>query len=112
MSGLRVFLPISLTVILFGQTEQNAVPNPGAAIDRAVRAIGKSSLGLARPMLSLGLNQLAPQLRAASKCSVPLREMKIPEDKTFTIIERQPPRDFTDRVAIPPEMPACPSATK
>jgi hypothetical protein len=70
MSGLRVLLPLCLTVALFAQTEQNAVPNPAAAIDGAVRGIVKSSLGLARPMpplrRPLRLNQLAP----ASKCSV------------------------------------------
>jgi hypothetical protein len=111
MSGLRVLLPISFAVALFGQTEPNAVPNPGAVIDRAVREIGKSSLGLARPM-TLGLNQTVRQFGATSRCSVPLREMKIPDDKSFTIIERKPPQDFTDRMAVAPEAPACPSATK
>ena len=115
MSGLLVLLPIAFAVALFGQTEQNAVPNPSALIDRAVREIGKSSLGLARPLPTLGLNGLnqpALQSGVASKCSVPLREMKIPGDKSFTIRERKPPRDFADRMAVAPEAPACPSATK
>lgn len=112
MSALRFLLPISFSVAVFGQTEQNAVPNPVAVIDRAVRGTNKSSLGLARRLLPFRPNQSAPQFGATSKCSVPLREMKLPDDKSFTIIEHKPPQDFADRIAVAPEAPACPSATK
>jgi hypothetical protein len=112
MSGLRILLLLPVTFALFGQTEQNAVPNPGEVIDRAVRGVGKGALGLARPMLQFGLNRPVSLSGAAPECSVPLREMKIPDDKNFTLKELKPPQDFIDHMLAAPVMPACASATK
>ncbi len=109
--NLRILLLIPLAVTLFGQTEQNAVPNPGDVVARAFRA-GNGILGVARPALPFLVNPQIPQSDALPTCSVPLREMKIPDDKNFTLKELKAPRDFTDRIATAPAIPACPTATK
>jgi hypothetical protein len=111
MVNLRVLLLIPVAATLCGQTEQNAVPNPGEVVARAFRA-GNNILGGAPPALPFLLNPQVPQSDALRTCSVPLREMKIPDDKNFTVKELKPPRDFTDRIATAPAMPACPTATK
>jgi hypothetical protein len=46
MSSLRILLVGLLAVTLFGQTAQNAVPNPGALIDHAVQGIAEQSGGV------------------------------------------------------------------
>lgn len=116
---MRVLLLISVAAALFGQTEQNAVPNPSAVIDQAVRAIAKSSLGLARPMPQFRLNQPAAPSDAAStaskapsKCAVPLLELKVPDGTNFTIKQVKPPQDFADHMAVAHGVPACPNARK
>jgi hypothetical protein len=111
MLNLRILLLIPVAGTLFAQTEQNAVPNPGEVIARAFRA-GNGIVGIARPALPFPMNPQAPQSDATPTCSVPLREMKIPDDKNFTLKELKPPRDFTDRMATAPAMPACSTATK
>ena len=112
MSGLRILLLIPVAVTLFGQTEQNAVPNPGEVIARSFRAAGNGILGGARPALTFLVNPQAPQSDAMPKCYVPLLEMKIPDGKNFTVKELKPPRDFTDHMPTAPAMPACSIATK
>jgi hypothetical protein len=111
MSSLRILLLIPVAATLFGQTEQNAVPNPGEVVARAFRS-GNGFLGEARPALPFPVNPQAPPLEAMSTCAVPLREMKIPDNKNFTVKELNPSRDFTDRMATAPAMPACSAATK
>jgi hypothetical protein len=112
MSSLRILLLIPFTVTLFGQTEQNAVPNPGAVIANALRGGNKSSLGLALSALPFLPNQPPLPSSAAPICAVPLGEMKIPGDKNFTVKELKPPQDFTDHMPMAPAMPACSIATK
>ena len=104
-------LDIPLSVALFGQTEQNAVPNPGDVIARAVGGIGTNGLGLAR-LAAAPPSQPSRHGDATPKCSVPLWEMKIPDDKNFTLLEVEPPPDFADHMAVPPPAPACPTANK
>jgi hypothetical protein len=111
MMNLRSLLVVPVAATLFGQTEQNAVPNPGEVVARAFRA-GNGILGVAPPALPFLLNPQVPQSGAMPTCSVPLLEMKIPDDKNFTVKELKPPRDFTDRMVTAPAMPACPTATK
>lgn len=108
MSGVRVFLLlISIAAALAAQTEHNAVPNPAGAIDRAVRGTGQS-LVMAGAVTAPSLTQPALRSRAAAKCSVPLKEMTIPADKSFTIRQVKPPGSFADRMATAPEAPPCP----
>jgi hypothetical protein len=111
MMNLRILLLIPVAVTLFGQTEQNAVPNPGEVVARAFRA-GNGILGVARPTLPFAVNPEVPQPAAMPSCAVPLQEMKIPDDKNFTVKELKAPRDFTDRMATVPAMPACPTVKK
>jgi hypothetical protein len=111
-ANLRILLLFPCMVTLFGQTEQNAVPNPGAAIANALRGTGTSTLGLAFSALPFLPNQPPSPSNAALKCAVPLREMTIPDDKNFTVKELKPPRDFTDHMATAQALPACPIAAK
>jgi hypothetical protein len=123
MSSLRFFLLISSAVALFGQTDQNAAPNSTQVLSRAVHQIVRSSLGLARPPMSFVLNQPGPQsalasrpdrgaFRESGRCSVPLLDLKIPENTDFTIKKIKPPQDFTDHIGVTPEVPACPGVAK
>ncbi len=118
MSALRILLLIPVAVTLFSQTEQNAVPNPGAVISNALRGAGKGNLGgLSRSMLPSQLNQVSPPPAAslsasASTCAVPLQAMKIPGDKNFTVKELKPPQDFSDNMPTALPMPACAIGTK
>ena len=109
MSSLRILLLIPVAVTLFSQTEQNAVPNPGAAIANALRGAGKGSVGgLSRSILPSQLNQVSPLAAAVTPaCAVPLQEMKIPDDKNFTVKELKPPQDFSDNMPTALPMPAC-----
>jgi len=108
MSGLRILLPGLLALTLFGQSETNAVPNPGAAIDQAVRGIiqkglsASNSLPSARPLPPRVLSGRVP------KCAVPLLEAPIPADKNFVIIELNPPKTFIDNMVVAHGLlPAC-----
>jgi hypothetical protein len=110
MSGVRVFLLlIPIAASLVAQTEQNAVPNAAGVIDRAILGTGQS-LVLAGTAMAPSLTQPALWPHAAAKCSVPLIEMIIAADKSFTIMQMKPPESFADRMAAAPEAPACPPA--
>jgi hypothetical protein len=81
-------------------------------VANALRGRSKSNLGLALSALSFLPNQPPSPSNAAPMCSVPLREMKIPDDKNFTVKELKPPQDFTDHMATAPAIPACSTAPK
>ncbi len=117
MSSFRMVPFAFLVAGLFGQTPDNAVPNPNAAIDEAVQAIGRISLGL-QPKLAAGwLPPVAqpPQpgrpSTSGQPCSVPLLEMPIPDGTNFVIGRVHPP-SVTDNMKITPRVPPCPSALK
>jgi len=119
MSSLRVFLFLTVAAALHGQAEQNAVPNPGDAINRAVQEIGKNSLGLARrpvwpfsvkPAAPLGARTTTDDPTVAmeqSKCAVPLLEMKVPEGESFAYKQVKPPQDWSDRMPVTHGVRAC-----
>jgi hypothetical protein len=108
MSGLRILLLSMLPLTLFGQSENNAVPNPGAAIDTAVRGIVQKSLtasNLLPPALPVR-RPIAPG--GATNCAVPLLEMPIPDGKNFVIGQLTPPKTFIDNMVVERGLlPAC-----
>ena len=104
------FLPFALAAALLGQTAENAVPNPSAAIDQAVRGMGRMSLGL-QPSVRLNWNQPNPAPPAeppsrVAACAVPLLEVPIPNDTNFTI-GRVPPLRTGDNMSSSRALPAC-----
>jgi hypothetical protein len=102
MSGSRILLLGPLALTLLGQSENNAVPNPNAAIDQAVRGIAQRSLTASNASL-LPRPVLPPPLPVrAGKCAVPLLEMPIPADQNFVITQLVPPQIFTDHMGIGP----------
>jgi hypothetical protein len=117
MTILRVVPFVFLAVGLFGQTVDNAVPNPKVSIDQAVRAIGNISLGL-QPKLAIPWISAATQPPLPEKpstfvgaCSVPLLEMTIPDRKNFVIGRVEPP-SVNDHMSIAPRLPPCSSQAK
>jgi hypothetical protein len=108
MSGLRI-LPFGLLALtLFGQSENNAVPNPGAAIDQAVRGIIQKGLTASNSLPSP--RPLAPRVLSggATKCAIPLLETPIPADKNFVIGRLNPPKNFIDDMVVAQGLlPAC-----
>jgi hypothetical protein len=107
MAVIRILLLSVLALTLFGQSENNAVPNPGAAIDIAVRGIVQKGLAASNSLPSA--RPLPPPLMSGRvpKCAVPLLEMPIPE-KNFVIGQLSPPKNFTDNMPVAPGLlPAC-----
>jgi hypothetical protein len=100
MSSLRILLVGGFALTLFGQSENNAVPNPGAAIDTAVRGIVQKSLTAsnllppARPVR----RPIAPG--RATNCAVPLLEMPIPAGTNFVIGQLNPPKTLVDDMVV------------
>jgi|HubBroStandDraft_6_1064221.scaffolds.fasta_scaffold122796_3 hypothetical protein len=85
MFGSRILLPGMLAFTLCGQSANNAVPNPGAAIDQAVRGIAHRSLTASNFSLLPRPLPPSPLSGRSTKCAVPLLEMRIPADKNFVI---------------------------
>jgi hypothetical protein len=108
MSGLRTLLLGMFALTLFGQSENNAVPNPGGAIDTAVRGIVQKSLttsNLLPPARPVG-RPIAPG--GATNCAVPLLEMPIPAGRNFVIGQLNPPKTFVDNMVVERGLlPAC-----
>jgi hypothetical protein len=94
MSGLRIILVSLLAVTLFGQTAQNAVPNPGALIDHAVQGIARNSLVASNLVASFRPFQPPAPPASATKCAVSLLEVPIAPDKNFVITEVNPPKEL------------------
>jgi hypothetical protein len=82
MSSLRILLVGLLAVTLFGQTAQNAVPNPGALIDHAVQGIARNSLVASNLVASFRPFQPPAPPASATKCAVP--RWKYPLRRTRT----------------------------
>jgi hypothetical protein len=108
MPGLRILLVGMFALTLLGQSENNAVPNPGAAIYTAVRGIVQKSLTAsnllppARPVR----RPFAPG--GATNCAVPLLEMPIPAGRNFVIGQLNPPKTFVDNMVVEHGLlPAC-----
>jgi hypothetical protein len=117
MSSLRIVPFAWLAAGLLGQTPDNAVPNPNAAIEQAVQGIGRVSLGL-QPKLDAGWLHPAAQppqpgnlLITGHRCSVPLLEMQIPDRTNFVILRVEPPT-VGDNMKVTPGIPPCPGALK
>ena len=99
MSGSRILLPGLLALTLFGQSEDNAVPNPNTAIDRAVRGIAQRSLTASGFSLLPRPLPPPPLSGRSTNCVVSLREMPILADKNFVIGQLSPPKNFRDNMA-------------
>jgi hypothetical protein len=99
MSGSRIIVLGSLALALMGQSENNAVPNPGAAIDQAVRRIAQRSLTASNFSLLPRPLPPPPLSGRSTKCAVPLLEMPIPTDKNFVIGQLNPLKKFNDNMA-------------
>jgi hypothetical protein len=108
MSGLRILLLGMFALTLLGQSENNAVPNPGAAINTAVRGIVQRSLTASNllPPADPVRRPLAPG--GATNCAVPLLEMPIPTGRNFVIGQLNPPKTFVDNMVVERGLlPAC-----
>jgi hypothetical protein len=108
MCGLRILLLGTFALTLLGQSENNAVPNPAAAMDAAVRGIVQKSLTAstllppARPVR----RPIAPG--GATNCAVPLLEMPIPAGRNFVMGQLNPPKTFVDNMGAEHGLlPAC-----
>jgi hypothetical protein len=80
MSGLRILLLGMCALTLLGQSENNAVPNPAAAIHTAVRGIVQKSLIASNLLPPARLVRRPGAPGGATSCAVPLLEMPIPTD--------------------------------
>jgi hypothetical protein len=97
-----------MALTLLGQSETNAVPNPGAAIDQAVRGIIQKGLTASNSLPSA--RPLPPRLLPGrvTKCAVPLLETPIPANKNFVIGQLNPPKTFIDNMVVAQGLlPAC-----
>jgi len=108
MPGLRILLVGMFALTLLGQSENNAVPNPGAAINTAVRGIVQKSLtasNLLPPARPVRRPVTPPE---ATNCAVPLLEMPIPAGTNFVIGQLNPPKTFVDDIVVEHGLlPAC-----
>jgi hypothetical protein len=100
MSGSRILLLGIFALTLLGQSENNAVPNPAAAVDTAVRGIVQKSLTASNwlPPARLVRRPIAPS--GATDCAVPLLEMPIPAGRNFVIGQLSPPKSFVDNMIV------------
>jgi hypothetical protein len=111
MFGLRVLLLGLLAVSLWGQSDTNAVPNPGQVIHHAVQGLVQSSLlGTSHPVILPGPLPAPFWPGRTTKCAVPLLEAPIAAEKNFVIAQLRPPKDFTDDMTVARALPACPGA--
>lgn len=107
MSGSRILLLGPLALALMGQSEDNAVPNPGAAIDQAVRGIAQRSLTASNSFVLPRSVSPPPLSDRVTQCAVPLLEMPIPSDKNFVIGRLNPPKTFSDNMVAHGLLSAC-----
>ena len=108
MSGIRILLLGIFALTLFGQSENNAVPNPGAAVDTAVRGIVQKSLTASNLLPPAGPVRRPFAPAGATGCSVPLLEMPIPAGRNFVIGQLNPPKTFIDNMVVERGLlPAC-----
>ena len=108
MSGLRILLLGMFALTLLGQSENNAVPNPGAAIDTAVPGIVQKSLTASNllPPTHPVRRPIAPG--GPTNCVVPLLEMPIPAGRNFVIGQLNPTKTFVDNMIVERGLlPAC-----
>lgn len=110
MPTLRFLLPGLLAAGLFGQTDQNAAPNPSALIKGAIQGITRSSLVPSAAVLPPHPIQAPFWTGRASECVVPLIELAIPGGKNYVIGRVLPPKDFGDKMLTVPDLPACTTA--
>ena len=108
MSALRILLFGMFALSLVAQSENNAVPNPAAAIDTAVRGIVQKGLTASNllPPPHPVRRPIAPG--GVTNCAVPLLEMPIPAGRNFVIAELNPPKTFVDNMVVEHGLlPAC-----
>lgn len=110
MPALRLLTLSLLAASLCGQAFDNTVPDPSAAIRRAVRGIGRASLVCTRKFRSGFLQQPGPmflteQASRASSCANLLLEGQIPNDQSLLIRLTQPP--VTDDMKIVRGLATC-----
>jgi hypothetical protein len=107
MSGSRILVLGSLALALMGQSENNAVPNPGVAIDQAVRGIAQRSLTASNSFVLPRPVSPPPLSDRVTQCAVPLLEMPIPANKNFVIGRLNPSKTFIDNMVAPGLLSAC-----
>jgi hypothetical protein len=108
MSGLRLFLLGVFALALFGQSENNAVPYPGAAINTAVRGIVQKSLTASNLLPPARPVRRPVTPSEATNCAVPLLEMPIPVGRNIVIGQLNPPKTFVDNMVVERGLlPAC-----
>jgi hypothetical protein len=102
------FLLAVFVLSAFGQSSQNAV-DPTRIAKETVQAILGASLGQGKPTGAAYENLVVVGPEAASACSVPLVEARIPKDVTLTIAQVHAPSDFRDNIPVAHGFPACPA---
>ena len=108
MSCSRILLLGVFALTLFGESENNAVPNPGAAIDTAVRGIVQKSLTASNLLPPARPVRRPIEPGGATNCAVPLLEMPIPADRNFVIGQLNPSKTFVDDIVVEHGLlPAC-----
>jgi hypothetical protein len=108
VSSIRTLVPLVFAVSLFGQSETNAVPNPGKVIVQGLRNQTQDNLGTFKPTILSGIFQPPSLPDTVAKCAVPLLEAPIAAGN-FVIAQVKPPKSFIDNMVIAHALPACPA---
>jgi hypothetical protein len=101
------FLLAVFVLSAFGQSSENAV-DPTRITKETVQAILGASLGQGKPTAAAYENLVVLGTEVASACSVPLVEVQIPKDVTFTMVQVAPSDGFRDNMPVAHGFPVCP----